>query len=250
MSNIDFTEYDRITDTLMYLSDNLTLNFTVGLSRKGKSGDRIFYQYETRYGSDKYGSPLRSVKRQMNFAFVIDCKDDFSAGIMLRPQDVELLTRIIDQKVIPWFIDPNSSVFKIIDDEIIISEYTPTSFIQSDRWISFEPAVYTDPFANDMQTRGIKIELYSGYGCILSVDKFMGFYHLLAHTDMYGIACNMCNYVKAEPYGINIFSSQGLGASPNHINNAVHDAYSNNAGAGFRKNSFLDNAKSKERKTL
>jgi hypothetical protein len=60
--SIDFTEYDRITDTLMWLADNITLNFTVGLSKKAKSGERAFYHYETRYGSDKYGSPLRSIK--------------------------------------------------------------------------------------------------------------------------------------------------------------------------------------------
>lgn len=243
---IDFTEYDRITDTLMWLTDNITLGFTVGLSRKGKNGERTFYHYESQYASDKFGSPLRSIKRQLSYAFTLDCKDDFTAGMMFRPQDVELLIRIIDQKVLPWFFgNDKDNAFKIVSGKYILKDFTPATFIQTystgNRWMSFQPEVYSDQYT-ELESMAIRIELSSGITFILPLDKFMGFYNIISRTDMYSVACSLCNYVKTGPYGINTFSNQGLGAVPNGNNSTIDDAWKNR---GFKKNSFLDNSDSK-----
>ena len=253
MNNIDYTEYDRITDTLMWLSDNISLNFTVGLSRKTKTGERAFYHYETKYGSDKYGTPLRSIKRQISYAFTIDCKDDFLAGMMLRPQDVELIVRIIDKKVFPWYFGDNKQLaFKVIDDKLVLKEFTPVPFVQDSKWLSFQPAIYVDPYT-ELESRGIRMELYSGYSWIMPIDKFMGFFHIISTSDMYGIACNMCNYVKMQPYGVNVYSNQGLGASPNGSNSTVDEAWKNitmnmnNNNQGFGSNAFLNNSNSRKK---
>lgn len=247
---IDYTEYDRITDTLMWLSDNISLNFTVGLSRKTKTGERAFYHYETKYGSDKYGTPLRSIKRQVSYAFTIDCKDDFLAGMMLRPQDVELLVRIINNKVFPWYFgdDPKQLAFKIIDDKLILNDFSPVSFIQDSKWLSFQPAVYVDPYT-ELESRGIRLELYSGISWIMTIDKFMGFFHIISTSDMYGIACSMCNYVKSQPYGVNVYTNQGLGASPNGSNSTIDEAWksSTSNSQGFATNTFLNNSNSKKK---
>ena len=94
MNNVDFTEYNRITDILMYLSNVLTLNFTVALSKKTKFGGRQFFQYEVEYGSDdNSNSSLRSIKRNMNFYFTIENREVFASGMMLRPQDIEIIIR-------------------------------------------------------------------------------------------------------------------------------------------------------------
>lgn len=238
MENIDFTEYDRITDTLMYLSDDIALNFSVALSRKGRNGDRIFYHYESVYGSDKYGGKLRSIKRTMNFYFVLDVRSDFNGGFLLRPQDVEILTRLISAKVLPWYFGNDQEVaFQIIADKLVLRDYQPATYFQATKYdnksIMFEPVVVVE---NDLECRGVRISLSSGHAAELSIDKFMGFYHLIACTDMSTLAATMCNYVKIEPYGVNTFTSQGLGATPpSSLNN-----WSN-----FNSNSFLNNSKSK-----
>ena len=36
MRNDDFESYDRITDTLMYLNNDITLNFTVTFAKKNR----------------------------------------------------------------------------------------------------------------------------------------------------------------------------------------------------------------------
>lgn len=251
MQEIEFSEYDRITDTIMWLGDNITLNFTVGLSRKSRNGDRMFFEYETQYGSDKYGSPMRSIKRQMSFAFTIDIRDNFLAGMMLRPQDVELLCRIIDIKVLPWYFgNSREQGFKIIEDKLILKEFEPATLVQDSRWISFQPEVATDP-RTEMETRGVRVELYSGYVWVMTIDKFMGFYHILKHTDMYAIACAMVNYVKTPPYGTNIYVAQGLGISPTGSNNTVDDAWKQATNKhGFASNSFLEDSKGKEAKPV
>ena len=200
-TNIDFTEYDRITDTLMYLNDDVTLNFTVALSRKSKNGDRLFYHYESIYGSDKYGGSLRSIKRSMSFYFVLDVKSNFNHGFILRPQDVEILNRLITSKVLPY--------------------------------LSFEPIVVIE---NEQECRGVRLIMSSGHTIELTIDKFMGFYHLL-HTDMYSVASTMTTYAKVPPYAVNSHKLQGLGAPP---------PSSMNGWNGFNNsNSFLNNSKSK-----
>ena len=97
------------------------------------------------------------------------------------------------------------------------------------------------------------MELYSGYSWIMPIDKFMGFFHIISTSDMYGIACNMCNYVKMQPYGVNVYSNQGLGASPNGSNSTVDEAWKNstmnmnNNNQGFGSNAFLNNSNSRKK---
>ena len=237
-TNIDFTEYDRITDTLMYLNDDVTLNFTVALSRKSKNGDRLFYHYESIYGSDKYGGSLRSIKRSMSFYFVLDVKSNFNHGFILRPQDVEILNRLITSKVLPWYFgNEKEAAFQIIGDKLVLTDFQPAVYTQATqfetKYLSFEPIVVIE---NEQECRGVRLIMSSGHIIELTIDKFMGFYHLL-HTDMYSVASTMTTYAKVPPYAVNSHKLQGLGAPP---------PSSMNGWNGFNNsNSFLNNSKSK-----
>ena len=145
---IQFTDYDRITDILMYLSNNITLNFNVVLSRKDKTGKRSFFHYETEYPSKYLGvNTGRGIKRNMNFYFTLDNKNDFANGFILRPQDVMLLNMLIEKQVLPWFFDPIKRIFSITKDGerlIIKGEFEPINYTQSEyKYISFVPIIYT-----------------------------------------------------------------------------------------------------------
>ena len=231
---IEFEEYDSISDLLLYLNDSLTLNFVVRLSRKNKSGERIFYQYETRNGTDKYGSPLRSIKRTMTFYFVIQNRNVFGNSIVLRPQDVEMLNMLIQQRVLPWFFDNKNQAFRIKEGNLLINKIEPVTYFQTEgRYITFEPVlVYLD----DKASRGIRVSLWCGDSADMGIDAFMGMVSILK-TDMYTAACVICNYAKTPPYGINVYNPIGLGAAP--TKDPVPPPK-------FGKNSFLDNAKRKE----
>ena len=241
MNNVDFTEYNRITDILMYLSNVLTLNFTVALSKKTKFGGRQFFQYEVEYGSDdNSNSSLRSIKRNMNFYFTIENREVFASGMMLRPQDIEIIIRLIEQKILPWFFGTNEYAFQIIENKLVLKEFEPVIYTQSDKkFIRFEPIVYS--FDDGTFTPGILLTLGSGDSAPMNIDKFMGFFHLLK-SDMYAIACNMVAYVRTPPYGVNKLEVGGLGTGKPRDNwNSIPDNY-NGKGA----NSFLNNLDKKK----
>jgi len=243
-SNIDFTEYDRVQDILMYLTDKITLSFVVALSKKNLGGQRSFFHYETQYTSDSYGTQLRSIKRNMSYYFLISNKDIFGSGIVLRPQDVEILIMLIEQRVIPWFFGTQEQhAFHMVDNKLVLKEFTPVIYTQSDtKFIGFEPIVYhyenSDQFAE-----GVNLLFTQGESCPLTVDKFMGLFNVLK-SDMYNIACQLCTYAKVPPYGVNVFKPVGLGSSPNQQRNDTGWSNQNNY-KGFGANSFLENAKKK-----
>lgn len=211
MSSIQFDDYDRITDILMYLSDNLTLNFTVTLSRKDRNGGRSFYHYETEYTS-KYIGQLRSrsIKRIMNFYFTLDNKNDFGNGFVIRVQDAFMIVTAIETQLLPLFFDAKRRVFSIIDNRLVINkDYNKVRYAQNEyRFIIFDPIVLT--YESGEYKEGVRITVNKEYTDI-DIDKFLGLYWMLKNTDMYSVACNMCTYVKTPPYNINTYTRQGLG---------------------------------------
>ena len=241
MGNPSFTDYERITDTLMYLTDKITLSFTLALSKKMLNGQKSFFHYETLY-NNSYGNEARSVKRNMNYYFVISNKEIFGSGIVLRPQDVELLIMLINERILPWFFSQDKHAFQIIDDKLVLKEYTPAVYTQSEnKFISFEPIVYHYEESGQF-AEGINLGLGSGESCPMTIDKFMGFFNIIK-TDMYATACALANYVKTAPYNINTYSASGLGANPNK----PKDEWNNQKSySGFGANSFLDNSKIKK----
>ena len=239
--SIDFTDYNRITDVLMYFTETITLNFTVSLYSKTKTGERRFFQYETEYGTgDVFNSKTRSIKRNMNFYFTIDNRDQFTAGMLLRPQDVEALNILIDQKILPWFFgDESINAFQIIDNKLCLKTFEEVYFTQSDnKYIKFEPIVYS--YEDGSFSQGIKMTLASGDTIPINLDKFLGFMHLL-RSDMYAVATSLINYVKTPPYGINEYKVGGLGTGK-----PKEDWVPMREPQNKRGNNFLNSAKKKE----
>ena len=247
-NNIQFTDYDRITDILIYLSNNITLNFTVALSRKDKTGGRSFFQYETEYDTRYIGSNKgRGIKRNMNFYFTLDNKNDFGNGLILRLQDVYLICKLIENQVLPWYFG-TKRIFAISKDKsklIIKGEYNPINYIQSEyKYISFSPFVFE--YEDGTFKEGIRIYLNSQTEYAdMSIDKFLEFYYLLSKTDMYAVATNMVTYAKQSPYGINIFKPVGLGGGYNPRDNWNSDNNYSEDKKDKGVNNFLNNAGSK-----
>ena len=235
--SIQFTDYDRVTDILMYLSNNITLNFNVILSRKDRSGKRNFFQYETEYKSKYYDVDIgRSIKRNMNFYFTLDNKNDFANGLIIKPQDVLLLNMIIEQQILPWFFDPQKRIFSITKDGkrlVIKGNFDPVNYTQSEyKYISFVPIVYT--YEDGTYKEGVRIYLNSQ-------SEFADL-----DIDMYSAACGLLTYAKQLPYGLNIYSMTGLGGGYVQDNwNESEDISSDNSNKGNRGNNFLNNIKKK-----
>lgn len=238
---IQFTDYDRITDTILYFSSNVTLSFNVSLSFKDKSGARSFFQYETEYASKYTGTEkARAIKRNMRFFYTIDIKNTFGGSIVLKPQDVFLLNMIIEQKILPMYMG-KSKVFGLQNGNLVIKgNYQNVVYSQSEyRYLEFSPIIYT--YDNDTYKEGVRMSI-SGVELVdMDIDRFFGFCQVLKNTDMYAVACNLVNYAKMPPYGIHVYSQFGLGGGT-----PVPEWEEEEKPKKQEKNSFLDSVKKKE----
>ena len=241
---MNFTDYDRISDLLLYLSSNISLSFNVVLASKDKSGSRRFFEYETEYQSKYIGTDTgRAIKRNMRFYFTIDNKTSFGEGFVIKPSDVYFLTTTIEKHIFPWFFDEKKRIFKVIDNQLVIKgAYNPTTYLQNEyKYLRFTPIVYS--FDSGTYKEGIRMEVnHDTEYADMEIDQFINFYHILKNTDMYSAACSMVNFVKMEPYGINVYSQRGLGGgSP--LPDWQEESSSNTTGKG--NNNFLDSVKEK-----
>ena len=224
---MEFEDYDRVVDTLLYLSDNITLSFITVMSSK-VNGVRRFFHSET-YATNN------SIKRNVRFYFSLDDKTSFGEGIILRPGDVQILIILLENRVFPWYFSVES-IFKIIDNQlVIVGGFEKVDFIQSEyRYLSFVPIVYQ--FKDDQYKQGIRMYINHQDDYIdMDIDKFMTFYGILKNTDMYVAASNALTYAKTGKNGINVWESdvpkRGLGA----------DLSGRSEYTTQGKNNFLDN---------
>jgi len=229
VEKFEYTDYDKITDTLMYLSNDLVLKFSVILSKSVSKTDktRKHIHSECIYSSKYIGiDNAISISRLMNtYYFIIDIKNDFLGSIVLRPGDIEILKMLLDQRVLPWFFG-NKIAFQIKENKLYLGEYGETvMFTQSDyKYIGFTPIVIT--YEDGQSKQGIRITVNTqDKFADIDIDQFMTFVNIIKCTDMYNAACNLVNYVKMPPYGINQFKmAGGLGSASRISNNFLDNA--------------------------
>lgn len=239
--NIDFTDYDRISDTLMFFNPYIRLNFTVQLSKKDKMGNRAHIHTDMEYPSKFHDQNVaRSIKRDINYYFSLDNVNDFGNGLVLRAQDVEILKMLLNQQILPWFFGANR-VFDIKEDKLYIKEYGGSViYAQSDyKFLSFDPIVFT--YEDGKFKEGIRMYLNNQDAFAdLDIDRFMQFVNIIKCTDMYNAALTMINYVKIPPYGINVWKSVGLGSGGAGSNEYNNRANNRSTGLGSASNDFLN----------
>lgn len=252
-NNIQFSDYDRIADTLMWLgSSTYQLQFVLSMAHKDRGGNRRFFHTENTYGSRYPGVyDAHSIRREMNYYFCISDIKVFASGIILAPRDVFALLNIIETKIFPWYYGKNS-VYKIIKDGDldrlqIVGKYTPAYFPKDDKFIRFEPIVYR--LENNMYMQGTRMFINTDENFVdLTLDSFTGFYYILKNTDMYSAACNLATYVKTKPYGINNWQQAGLGSGGGNIQDNYNSNQQRNidSSSNSKGNNFLSNARSKK----
>ena len=99
---VEYVDYDKITDDMMYLGNNINLRFNVLLSKKNSSIDnsRRFFHSEYRYES-KYDDTQVAVtiKRCFSYYMSIDVGgDNWDRSVMIRIQDIIILYAVINNK--------------------------------------------------------------------------------------------------------------------------------------------------------
>ena len=212
---MEFQDYDRISDTLLFFDNNTTLEFVVTLSSKDKSGNRVFFHSECDYDSNKYYGVDKghSIKRRMSFYFAINDKRAFDRSFIIRPEDAMMLSMVMKSQILPWYFDPKRKIFSFVEGQLrITGTYQDVYFAKTEySYLRIQPCVYK--FDDGTYKEGIRMYVSSESVFVdMEIDKFMGLYYFISQTDMYSAACGLASYAKTPPYGINKFS-MGLGGN-------------------------------------
>lgn len=197
---ISFIDYNKIQDNLMYFTKTISLKFNVILQRRDKDGNYISNLSEYGYSFSDNDRMNYCIKRNMNFFFTIDDKNNYDNSIMIRTKDIEPLKLLLDGNIIPWFIG-NNRIFDTVKNKLVISgKFTKAVFpISESKYMIFYPIILTYDDGKDIE--GIRLEMNSPENYIdITLGKFMEFVYYIKNTDMYNAACNALTYVKTPPY--------------------------------------------------
>lgn len=200
---IEYHDYDKISDDILYLGSKLYLRMNVSLSSKDNHMRYHFHRefnYDSEYADDDNG--LVSIKRSFNYYLTFD-KIDEKKSIIIRPQDMILLQNKLS-KVTEWF---DNGTFGVVDEQIaILKKRRPivVSGLVQNQYLQFEPMIieYEDP---PVKIQGIQITLGDPmiYASV-NVDNFFGMVYTLSNFRMFESAQQMINYLGRPDFGTNL----------------------------------------------
>ena len=202
-----FNDYDKISDTLMYFSDNYTLKFNVILSRYDKGyNSRKSFHYEYRYMSEKKGEQY-GITRTYNYYLSIECKDKGSENsfVILKPGDVYMLQMLIKTNIIPWFMGP-TRIFGVNKNGVLCittRKFNPVEFpLNEYSYMKFYPSIIS--YEDGTQKEGVRVILNDeAFFFDATIDQFLHFAYIIDNLDMTTAAMTMLNYTKIKPYQTN-----------------------------------------------
>lgn len=207
---IEFLDYDKLSDDVLYLGSKCYLRMNVSLSTKKEPDQRYHYHKEFRYDSPYGGDSkkLVSIKRSFNYYLSFEITQNNKIGVMILPQDMILL-RVKLNDVRKWFDD---GTFRLKEKNIIVAKTNQSIILDGlseQKYIKFDPIVIV--FDSGDQTPGVRLSLGGGKGsefADISVDKFYALLYTINELNMYQAALEIINYLGRPNYGTNLYDME------------------------------------------
>ncbi len=185
------SQYERISDTIMWFNADVCLKFNVSLAKKDAKGHRKFFYKEWAYDS-KYADTgeVISIKRDIRAFLTIDNirQNNGQGGIMIERGDLPLLRAKVGEAA-SWITNPK--VFKTVgnDNRLQIMSDVRCDMNLGDRSaLLFEPVVLT--YESSTQEPGIRMSMGDTKNFVdVKPTTFMEFFEILRTLDMYTAAC-------------------------------------------------------------
>ena len=196
-----FFDYNKITDDLLNIGYNTSVQIVVSLSEKRRTGELDHFHHEFSYLNDS-GQERASIKRNINvYLQIVKFKEQY---VIVGVNDIILMRNTL-QSIEHWFQD---RTFGIKNDRLyVVSKKKPkiVSGLAQGKWLQFEPVVIT--YEDQTQIQGIRMTLSdpSVYTDI-EVNKFYGLLYFFEKVDLFGMAQNMLNYLGRPDFGSNMTS--------------------------------------------
>lgn len=206
MVRIVHNDYEKISDTCMWLSKDYVLKFTVELNRHPEHKKENYYK---EYGYISQDGDYRvNISREINSYLSIESLRRSYDGnkIQLRIGINEIyFFKYKLKEVVSWFVsDQYKNLFVKKDGRIIIPTKIDSviSKVMYDCYIEFEPSVITLP--NNEQIIGAKIYLNSdSIFFFMDVNTLLSFSYFIDTFNMYQSAQLMLAYLGKPENGTN-----------------------------------------------
>ena len=204
--SILYDDYDKISDDMFYLGNNIAMRFNVILSSKNKSNNdsRYFFHQEYRYNTTKYSDKnvAMSIKRSFSYYISIDILKNWDYSVMIRVQDILLFRNAVNQAS-SWAQDGTFILYGKKKELKLSKKVLPIKVILPEqKFVWFEPVVI---FYNEVHYPGVRMTISdeSIYTDII-MDNFFGLVYLINAVDMFAYAQNMINYLQRPELGYNL----------------------------------------------
>lgn len=209
MGNIEFRDYNKMTDVIYYAGHQLYLKINVTLSYLTTDRKKTHFHKEIENNE--------GVKIQRNFSYylTIEKQGDDYTSVMVRPQDmIYLLDKF--KEVSEWFRNPSIKLFMWKKKKLIclkgVVESAVISGLANNKYITIEPIVYQFDEASP-QSPGVRITLGGPTFVDMDVDSFFGLYYSIQNVNMFQCAQNMVNYLGRPEFGTNLMNMSRPGGN-------------------------------------
>ena len=211
MCNIVHNDYDRISDTVMWLGVGASLKFNVDLYYNRKDPRSNTYSKENfhkeyAYSPDNDLSYRVKIVRNFNYYFLLDInRKDTKDNVAITANNIYFVIFNL-KRVLKWFTGENgvNTIFYKKDGRISIPSHPEPIRINlaNAQYIEIEPAVYT---INGYDTIGVNVFINRDTSSFfMNSDLVFSLYHMLNTCNMYALAQNMLNYMGRPDYGTNL----------------------------------------------
>lgn len=208
--------YDKITDKLMVLGQNVVLRFNVSLGKLDVNTKKKYdFHHEYEYQSNKYIDIDKLITIKRDFVFFLSIEeirnlDGNKEYIMITIKDILLLRKQMNL-VTDWFTDAKyKNLFAWKGNKLIILGNVDPIHIYNlgtDKYLAFEPIVI---LYNEVYKSGVRMYLSSNEKFVdMPLDTYMGFLYLIQEINMYEAAQVLLNYIK-PPLGTNLRNMNSL----------------------------------------
>jgi hypothetical protein len=207
-----FTEYDKISDTLMWFgTSKYKLRFNVRLNRKDQNGKIRSFHSEFGFYNESLGKNGINISRDYTYFYTIERGGDLNGSLLLRQNDVEMLKMVIKDRIYPWFFSQQKSVYGMNQEGQLCLKrrVKPILFpLSNNNYISFCPTVIEFSTTHEYK-QGLEVAINEETNSFdIDIDTFLQFASIILNTDMVNAAMNMLNYVKVKPYRVNYRESE------------------------------------------
>lgn len=205
---VKFDDYEKITDDVYQISNNLILRFCVVLNKLNLKNNRVSFHKEFKY-TNKTGDTVITLRRRFEYFFTLEnlfrTADDTKTYIVITVQDYYLVLDAIKEAV-SWFRDKKWSNLFVLDNGILrVTNPAPSvtvSPLAMNKWLKFEPCVIDSIRTSSESEPGILITLGDSNNYVkVTLSKFMGLYYIFNKFNMFESAQMMINYLQRPDYG-------------------------------------------------